>query len=72
MGSSFDMHHNFVYLNKNAGQVFTEFRNFLQNNPSETVILSYQEADTSPGTVYKLYLILLFFSEHGFFLSEKS
>ena len=61
VGSSFAIHHGAIYLNKMAGEAFSEFRTFLSNNPSETVIISYQRANTASGIVYKLHFTLLLF-----------
>lgn len=39
----FTIHHGDVYQKKVGGDVFKDFKNFLKNNPTETVLISYKD-----------------------------
>merc|ERR1719328_59715 len=48
--NGFDVHHGPIWQKKNGEDVFREFKDFLKKNPSETVLISYQD-ETKGGKV---------------------
>jgi len=50
-GTGFTIHHGRKYQHKTGGGVFNEITNFLDEHPTETVLVSYQEEhDPMPGS----------------------